>query len=56
MFRYNVGKGKYEEGNSYLPFLLNLDFCASRFVLAEPEIIYASYMFPGENDIKKRVP
>lgn len=51
-----MGNGKEGERNSCLLFMLNLYFCAARFVLVEVEIIYARFVFPGEKDGKKRGP
>lgn len=51
-----MGNGKERKRNSCLPFLLNRDFYAARFVLVEVGIAHASCMFPGEKDCRKSGP
>lgn len=45
---------KGRQRNSFLPFLIYLNFHTARFVLVEVEIIYASFILPGDKDGKKR--
>lgn len=56
MTGYNLENEKEGQKNSYLPFLLNLNFHGARLVLVKVEIIYAIFMLPGDKDDKKREP